>query len=74
MIVMAGAFDPITPPEGSQRVAEALGEELLLFPDAGHGAVSSSECSRSIWLAFLDDPTVDPDTSCMDELGPPDFT
>lgn len=74
VIVMAGAFDPITPPAGSQRVAEALGKELLLFPDAGHGAVSSSECSRSIWLAFLDDPSVDPDTSCMAELGPPTFS
>jgi pimeloyl-ACP methyl ester carboxylesterase len=74
VLVMAGRFDPITPPEGSRRVAEALGQELLLFPDAGHGAVSSSACARDLWLAFLDDPSSDPDTSCMDELGPPDFS
>lgn len=74
VIVMAGRFDPITPPEGSQRVAEALGLELLLFPNAGHGAVGSSPCSRDIWLAFLEDPSADPDTSCMAELGPPDFS
>ncbi len=74
VLVMAGRFDPITPPDGSQRVADALGKELLLFPNAGHGAVSSSDCSRSIWLAFLDDPTVDPDTSCMAELEPPAFS
>lgn len=74
IIVMAGRFDPVTPVEGSRRVAEALGLELLLFPDAGHGAVSSSECSRDIWLAFLDDPTTSPDTSCIADLGPPTFS
>jgi pimeloyl-ACP methyl ester carboxylesterase len=74
VLVMAGRFDPITPPEGSQRVAEALGTELLLFPNAGHGAVGSSPCSRDLWLAFLEDPTIAPDASCIDELGPPDFT
>ncbi len=73
ILLMAGQFDPITPPEGSKRVADALGEPLLLFPNAGHGAVSSSECARSIWLAFLDDPTVEPDTSCMADLTPPTF-
>lgn len=73
-IVMAGRFDPITPVEGSQRVADALGKDLILFPNAGHGGVSSSACARDLWLAFLDDPTVDPDTSCIAELGPPEFT
>ena len=73
IIVMAGRFDPVTPPAGTKRVAEALGQDVLLFPNAGHGAVSSSDCSRDIWFAFLDDPTQQPDTSCMDELGPPEF-
>jgi pimeloyl-ACP methyl ester carboxylesterase len=70
VIVMAGQFDPITPPDGSRRVAEALGEELLLFPNAGHGAVGL-DCARGIWFAFMDNPDVDPDTSCMDALVPP---
>ena len=73
IIVMAGRFDPVTPPEGSERVAEALGQELLFFPNAGHGAVSSSDCSRDIWFAFLDNPTQEPDISCMDDLEPPAF-
>jgi pimeloyl-ACP methyl ester carboxylesterase len=74
VLVMAGRFDPVTPVAGSQRVADALGEELLLFPNAGHGAVTSSECARSIWLAFLDDPADDPDTTCMEDLEPPEFS
>lgn len=73
IIVMAGRFDPVTPPAGTERVAEALGQEALLFPNAGHGAVTSSDCARGIWLAFLDDPTQQPDTSCMDDLDPPEF-
>ena len=52
---------------------DALGQDLLLFPNAGHGAVTSSTCARDIWFAFLDDPTTTPDTACMDDLGPPDF-
>jgi pimeloyl-ACP methyl ester carboxylesterase len=73
IIVMAGRFDPVTPPAGSKRVADALGQDLLLFPNAGHGAVSSSDCARDIWFAFLDDPSQQPDTACMDDLGPPEF-
>jgi len=73
IIVMAGRFDPVTPPAGTEKVAEALGQDALLFPNAGHGAVTSSDCSRAIWFAFLDDPSQQPDTSCMDELGPPEF-
>lgn len=73
ILVMAGRFDPITPVAGTRRVAEALGTDLLLFPAAGHGAVTSGDCPRTIWFAFLDDPAQAPDTACMDELGPPDF-
>ena len=73
VIVMAGRFDPITPVAGTQRVADALGVELLLFPNAGHGASGSSDCARDLWFAFMDDPSTYPDTSCMDDLGPPDF-
>lgn len=73
VMVMAGRFDPITPVAGTRRVAKALGTDLLLFPNAGHGAVTSSTCARDIWFAFLDDPTTTPDTACMDDLGPPDF-
>ena len=72
ILVMAGRFDPVTPPAGTERVAEALGQEVLLFPNAGHGAVSSSDCARGIWFAFLDDPATAPDTTCIaDEELPP---
>lgn len=73
VMVMAGRFDPITPPAGTKRVADALGVKRLYFPNAGHGGVGSSDCARGIWIAFMDDPSAYPDTSCMDDLGPPQF-
>ena len=32
IMVMAGRFDPVTPPDGTERVADALGVELPLLP------------------------------------------
>jgi pimeloyl-ACP methyl ester carboxylesterase len=72
VLVMAGAFDPVTPPQGTRRVADALGKELLLLPDAGHGA-TATDCGRHIWLTFMDHPTAPPDTSCMYNLATPTF-
>ncbi len=74
ILVMAGRFDPITPPAGTKAVADALGTPLLLFPNSGHGAAGSSDCARGIWFAFMDDPATSPDTACMADLGPPQLT
>ena len=69
VLVTAGAFDPITPPAGTKRVAKALGAPYLFFPDAGHGAVGPSTCSVDIWNAFMADPHDKLDTSCMKSLS-----
>ena len=71
-------IDPITPPEGTEKVAKALRTTALLFPNAGHGGVGSSDCARQIYIDFMDEPGVGeagiPDTTeCMDDLGPPQF-
>lgn len=73
IIAMAGRFDPVTPVAGSQRVADALGIDLLLFPDVGHGAVSSNDCALDLWISFMDEPSEYPDTSCMDDIEPITF-
>lgn len=72
LLLMAGRFDPVTPSPGTARVAEALGQELILVPTAGHGGISVP-CGNDIWFAFLDDPTATPDTSCIDALPPVTF-
>jgi len=55
-LVLAGGFDPVTPPEGSRRVAERLPRAaFLLFPGLGHGA-SVSPGPEKLVAAFFEDP------------------
>ncbi len=66
-LVLAGGFDPITPAEGSRRVAERLSKgTFLLFPGLGH-AVSMSSGPESLVAAFFEHPTVKPDAGGMPE-------
>ncbi len=75
-LVMAGAFDPVTPVSWAERAAETLPNSwLVVGPSASHG-VSSDQCGISMVLAFLDRPEVEPDAGCLSEeeltfVGPP---
>jgi len=74
-LVLAGEYDPITPPSWGEMVADNLSSSFLFeFPGVGHGAsVSGVECPLSIALAFLDDPTTQPDGSCVAVMSGPAF-
>jgi pimeloyl-ACP methyl ester carboxylesterase len=73
-LIFAGHFDPITPPEWGQLAARTLSRSFFYeFPNLGHGVMDSNRCALEIGLQFLDDPTTEPDTSCMDDLSGPDF-
>jgi len=66
-LVLAGGFDPITPAEGSRRVAERLSKAtFLLFPGLGH-AVSMSSGPESLVAAFFEDPSGKPGADGMPE-------
>ena len=68
-LVLAGRFDPITPPEWGRRADAAIeGSHYLEFPNAAHGVLGSSGCSFDITLAFLRDPGLQPDASCIAQL------
>ncbi len=68
-LLMSGQFDPITPAFNADRVAETLNASYAYtFPGVGHGSFSSSECSLSIGLAFLNDPTQEPEAGCIAEM------
>ena len=71
-LVLAGEYDPVTPPVDSERTAEALANATyVLFPGVGHGAVFAADCPEAIFRTFLEDPTADVDASCVDAMGPP---
>lgn len=73
MLVLAGRFDPITPPEWSERTAERQTTAWFFeLPGSGHG-VSLDPCADELIVEFLDDPATEPAPACLGELGPPAF-
>ena len=74
-LVLAGEYDPITPPAWGEMVADTLSNSFYFeCPGVGHGAsVSGEECPLNIALAFLDDPTTEPDELCVAAMSGPDF-
>ena len=64
-LILAGEFDPVTPPEYGQMVAEHLSNSNFFeFPTIGHSVAVANECARSIAAAFLENPNTRPDASC----------
>ena len=73
-LVLAGSYDPITPPAGTEQVAEGLTNSTFILVDpAGHGVTGYNRCVARVELAFLDDPTAALDTSCVAAIAPPAF-
>ncbi len=67
-LVMEGHFDPITPPIFGERVAGYLPNSFYYeFPGIGHGSFGEA-CPDFIVSQFLDDPTQEPDASCMADM------
>ena len=67
-LVLAGAFDPATPPAYAEEAARGLANSTyVLFPAGGHGQVTSGECQDHIFLQFLDAPTQKPVTTCVSQ-------
>ena len=69
-LILAGEFDPITPPYWGRVAAETLNTHYFYeFPGHGHGIMRSDRCGFEIGLQFLNDPYTEPDSSCLDEIG-----
>ena len=65
-LVLAGEFDPITPPAWGRLVADNLENSFFFeFPGIGHGAVFSDECPAGIAEAFLESPDQEPPSACV---------
>ncbi len=65
-LIMTGEFDPITPPRWGQQVAARLSRSYAFaYPRVGHGASFVDGCPREMLLAFLEDPTISPDATCL---------
>lgn len=70
-LIVNGAFDPITPPAWAEMVHNDLSNSyFFVYPTAGHGSVNDEVCTAQMALAFVDDPSVAPDDSCIADLVP----
>jgi pimeloyl-ACP methyl ester carboxylesterase len=73
-LVVAGEFDPITPAKWAQSAASHLANSFFfLFPGGGHGVIDLNDCTQGIMQAFLDDPTQQPDSSCVASITEPQW-
>lgn len=73
-LLLAGRYDPITPPAGADAVAAGLTNSYpLLFPHEGHG-IAPTSCGAQVVGAFIADPSVEPDATCLDESPEPVWT
>lgn len=69
-LVLSGQFDPVTPSAWGFSAAETLSHSFAYeFPGVGHGSIYAGECPVSILLAFIDNPTAEPDSSCIGAMG-----
>lgn len=72
-LLMAGSYDPITPPAGMDTIAAGLSMSYqVTLPHEGHGMVASA-CGSEIVASFVDDPTTEPDMSCVADSPAPAF-
>ena len=67
-LVLNGHFDDRTPPEHGKLIAATLSHAYVyVFPNEGHGNRPLG-CHESILRQFLQDPTKEPDASCIEQL------
>ncbi len=64
-LLLAGQYDPITPPSGVDLVAAGLSRSYsFLLPNEGHG-IAPSPCGSELVNAFIADPEAEPAADCI---------
>ena len=73
-LLLAGRFDPITPPRLARQAAAGLSNSTVVVRDgASHGIWPDDPCAAVVVDAFLADPAADLDTSCAADPSPIDW-
>jgi pimeloyl-ACP methyl ester carboxylesterase len=71
-LLLAGAYDPITPPHWGHAAAATLPRaQVIAFPGTGHAAIGRGACPVEIIRQFLDRPDRPVDSRCAPRLGGP---
>jgi pimeloyl-ACP methyl ester carboxylesterase len=72
-LLLAGAYDPVTPPAYARSAASHLPNgHVFVFPAMGHQltANSVSACPQTLVLQFLENPKQHPNPDCLTECKP----
>jgi pimeloyl-ACP methyl ester carboxylesterase len=73
-LIFSGQYDPDTPAEFARRIAATLPHGLVLtFPGQSHLQIFTQPCAATLVRQFLDDPSRQPETSCLGGLPPLKF-
>ncbi len=75
LLLMAGAFDPVTPPIYAQNTAKRFkNSTLATFAYQGHGILPMSKCAQNLAQRFFEAPTAKLDISCAANDPKPVFS
>lgn len=78
-LILAGEFDPVTPPAWGEHAAEGLKRaRFYTFTGLTHGVTpftynlnkEANDCVNTLMMSFLENPTARPDDQCVKELPP----
>jgi pimeloyl-ACP methyl ester carboxylesterase len=73
-LLLAGEYDPVTPPSWAEAAAKTLSNaQLFVFNGYSHAVVDAGPCPREMILDFLTDPYQLVDATCMSDINSPDF-
>jgi hypothetical protein len=71
LLLISGAYDPITPPVyGESLLAQFPAAQHVVFPGGTHGQVVTNMCANALVASFLDEPTSQVETSCIPASAP----
>ncbi len=70
-LVLAGSFDPLTPPSDSRAAAGTLANATYVeFEGLGHTPTLVELCAAELSAVFVVDPDAPVDTACAEGIGP----
>lgn len=73
VLLLSGAYDPVTPPDWGDRAAATLPKSRhLVFRSAGHLVTATEECAITAAVTFIDSETL-PANACPAAGKPPSF-
>lgn len=73
-LLLSGNYDPITPPAYADTASRTLSSAYTyVLPHVAHAALRSDDCAVDIAVAFISQPLIEPDSSCIERTQPMRF-